>query len=148
MSLRCRTRRRSDVSCSFSFKSKRRLRWTGIESDDRIKRISDARNHRNDDGPVARWFAKAPFIWHRIRLRYHDIRRVMWRIQTHPLHLQQDTRLHPSAAAILYNGKFRKRDERVKVKKKKRQKRDRPEERREHCVLCMILSHLHLQGDN
>lgn len=28
----------------------------------------------------------------------------MWRIQTHPLHLQQDTRFHPSAAAILYNG--------------------------------------------
>ncbi|XP_036145242.1 ETS domain-containing transcription factor ets-5 isoform X1 [Monomorium pharaonis] len=30
----------------------------------------------------------------------------MWRIQTHPLHLQQDTRLHPSAAAILYNERF------------------------------------------
>lgn len=40
-----------------------------------------------------------------IRLKYH-IRRVMWRIQTHPLHLQQDTRLHPSAAAILYNERF------------------------------------------
>ncbi|XP_053995377.1 transcriptional regulator ERG homolog [Hylaeus anthracinus] len=30
----------------------------------------------------------------------------MWRIQTHPLHLQQDTRFHPSAAAILYNERF------------------------------------------
>lgn len=88
---------------------------------DRIKRISDARDRRDDDGPVARWFPKAPFIWHRIRPWYHDIRRVMWRIQTHPLHLQQDTRLHPSAAAILYNGKFR--GEMIEQKKKRKEKK-------------------------
>lgn len=52
-------------------------------------------------------FESAVYMAQVIRLKYH-IRRVMWRIQTHPLHLQQDTRLHPSAAAILYNGKIRK----------------------------------------
>lgn len=52
-------------------------------------------------------FESAVYMAQAIRLKHH-IWRVMWRIQTHPLHLQQDTRLHPSAAAILYNGKFRK----------------------------------------
>ncbi|KAK2583289.1 hypothetical protein KPH14_009293 [Odynerus spinipes] len=30
----------------------------------------------------------------------------MWRIQTHPLRLEQDSRLHPSAAALIYNERF------------------------------------------